>query len=826
METTAAPSPLNRTGQEEAQGDLVRQAAQQSEPAPVAAITRGASPQQGGFESGLQAEQARLLYEDIPAALLNNALLALVLASVLWPIAALDKLFGWLAVLVMILLARAALAVAWRRSGSNTATFAPLWLRRFRVAAIATGLAWGAGAALLFPSGDALHQVFIAFVLTGVSVGAITLLAVDRLSVIGFLALMLTPLAARFAMEGGLISVAMDAMIALYMIFVAMSATRVGRSLRENVNLRIEAIAREQVLRMRNQELSSVIESLPDNIIRYDLKCRAVYVNHMMEKTTNVLAAALIGKTPIESKFDGLVGVESYQAKLQRVIDSGMKEDVEVMVAGSAGKQRTHRIQMVAERGSDGKIIGALAFGGDVTEGKVTHYVATLQDITQHKVADEKINRLAFYDALTQLPNRRQLLDRLQHGLAASVRSGKRGALLFIDLDNFKTLNDSLGHDKGDLLLQQVAQRLTTCVREGDTVARLGDDEFVVMLENLSEQPRQAATEAENAGNKIIATLNQSYLLGGCECHSTQSIGITLFGGQQQSIDELMKQADLAMFRAKASGRNHLLFFDPEMQAMVTERAALEADVRRAMQENQILLHYQPQVDCNGRMTGVEALVRWQHPRRGMVMPGDFVSLAEDIGLILPIGLWVLETACAQLAAWSAKAETAHLTMSVNVSARQLLHPNFVDQVLAALDHSGASPSLLKLELTESLLVDNVEDTIIKMTALKSRGIRFSLDDFGTGYSSLSYLKRLPLDQLKIDQSFVCDVLNDPNDAAIARTIVTLAQSLGLGVIAEGVETEAQRDLLADYGCYTYQGYLFSRPLTAEQLHAFVMGQC
>lgn len=288
-------------------------------------------------------------------------------------------------------------------------------------------------------------------------------------------------------------------------------------------------------------------------------------------------------------------------------------------------------------------------------------------------------------------------------------------------------------------------------------------------------------------------------------------------------MDELLKQADLAMYRAKISGRNNLRFFDPEMQAVVTARAALEADVRCAMQKNQILLHYQPQVDSNGRMKGAEALVRWQHPDRGMVMPGDFIELTEELGLILPLGLWVLETACAQLAAWSVRAETAHLTMSVNVSARQLLHPDFVEQVLAALDRTGANPGQLKLELTESLLVANLDDTVVKMSALKAWGIRFSLDDFGTGYSSLSYLKRLPLDQLKIDQSFVRDLLTDPSDAAIARTIVALAQNLGLDVIAEGVELEAQRDLLAHHGCHTYQGYLFSRPLPAEQLDAFVL---
>jgi diguanylate cyclase (GGDEF)-like protein/PAS domain S-box-containing protein len=883
----------------------------------------------GDFGKGMQTEQVRLLYRALPSTIAASALFALILASVLWPAIAEERVVAWLTALATVLMAKAALAVAWRRSSATAESFAPAWLFRFRAAIIAAGMGWGAGATLLFPPSDALHQVFLAFVVAGVSVGVITLLAVDRVSVLGFLGLILMPLAIRFGMEGDRISLFMAVMIALYLIFVVASARRVGLGFQENVRLRIEAGERERILRMRNQELTSVVESSPDNIIRYGLDCRAVYVNHMMEKTVNVTAISLIGRTPVESRFEGLEGVENYQAKLEQVIETGVPETVEVQVRHPSGNLHTHHVRFVAERDSDGKIVGALAFGRDVTESKlaeaelriaatafdtkegmmitdanavilrvnrgftditgytseeavgnrpnllssgrhdgnfyaamweslyhtgawqgeiwnrrksgeiypenlsitavrradgmITNYVATLEDVTQRKVTDEKIKYLAFYDSLTQLPNRRLLLDRLQHALATSIRSGRRGALLFIDLDNFKTLNDTLGHNKGDLLLQQVAQRLVTCVREADTVARLGDDEFVVILENMSDQPREAAAEAEITGKNILDTLSQSYQLDGCECHSTQSIGITLFGGLQQSMDELMKQADLAMVRAKASGRNGLLFFDPEMQAMVTARAALEADFRRAMHKNQILLHYQPQIDRNGGMTGAEALVRWHHPDRGMVLPGDFVPLAEEIGLILPIGLWVLQTACTQLAKWSARAETAHLIMSVNVSARQLLHPDFVDQVLAALDESGANPGQLKLELTESLLVDNVEDTIIKMTALKAKGISFSLDDFGTGYSSLSYLKRLPLDQLKIDQSFVRDILSDPNDAAIARTIVTLAQSLGLSVIAEGVETEPQRDLLSRYGCHNYQGYLFSRPLSADQLDAFVV---
>lgn len=455
-------------------------------------------------------------------------------------------------------------------------------------------------------------------------------------------------------------------------------------------------------------------------------------------------------------------------------------------------------------------------------DGVVTHYVATHADISARKAAEDEIMQLAFYDQLTGLPNRRLLLDRLQQALASSARSMYYGALLFIDLDHFKTLNDTLGHDTGDLLLQQVAQRLGACVCEGATVARLGADEFVVMLESVSKHPDEAATRTETLGEKILAELNQPYLLAAHAYHSTASIGVTLLLGQQTSVEALLKQADLAMYQSKTAGRNTLRFFDPQMQAIVIDRAALELDLREAVRQEQFVLHYQAQVVGDGRLTGAEALVRWQHPRRGLVSPAEFIALAEETGLILPLGQWVLKTACAQLATWAMQPETAHLSLAVNVSAKQMHQGDFVAQVLAVLASTGANPKKLKLELTESLLVSHVENTIAKMAALKAHGVGFSLDDFGTGYSSLSYLKRLPLDQLKIDQGFVRDILIDPNDAAIAKMVVALAESLGLTVIAEGVEIEAQRDFLARLGCHAYQGYLFSRPLPLEAFEAFV----
>jgi diguanylate cyclase (GGDEF)-like protein len=438
------------------------------------------------------------------------------------------------------------------------------------------------------------------------------------------------------------------------------------------------------------------------------------------------------------------------------------------------------------------------------------------RELQQLKVAHEEIRSLALYDPLTSLPNRRLLLNRLTQTIALGARSSRKRALLFIDLDNFKTLNDTLGHQIGDLLLQEVSRRLTLCVREADTTARLGGDEFVIMLEDLSEIPEEAAAQAKTVSGKILAAISKPCVLSGHECRSTASIGITLFGGQRDTTDQVLQQADIAMYQAKAAGRNTIGFFAPALQAAVNARAEMEGDLRQAILSNQFLLYYQPQVE-RGRLIGAEALIRWKHPNQGILAPGKFIPLAEETGLILPLGSWVLESACNQIAAWADREQTANITVSVNISALQLRQPSFVEDVMRTLGTTGANPSSLKLELTESMLLDNVEDIIAKMTKLKSHGLRFSLDDFGTGYSSLSYLKRLPLEQLKIDRAFVQDLLVDASGQAIAQAIISLSRVMGLSVIAEGVETEEQRELLADLGCHSYQGFLFSRPLPIEE---------
>jgi diguanylate cyclase (GGDEF)-like protein/PAS domain S-box-containing protein len=563
------------------------------------------------------------------------------------------------------------------------------------------------------------------------------------------------------------------------------------------------AMVNAQQLSVEQLRVAATAFESQESMMITDAKTVILRVNQAFTESTGYKAEEAVGQTPRILKSDRH-SADFYREMWETIRDTGIWRG-EIWDRRKNGEIYPKWLTVTAVKNTD---------------GVVTHYVGSHIDITERKAAEEKINNLAFYDPLTQLPNRRLLMDRLQHALAASARGGSKGALLFIDLDNFKTLNDTLGHEVGDLLLQQLAQRLTSCVREGDTVSRLGGDEFVLVLENLSEQALDAATHAENISEKIKAALNQSCKLGLHEYKCTSSIGVTVFDGYQSPIEELMKQADIAMYQAKKAGRNAVCFYDQQMQENISARVLLESELHKAFEQQQFLLYYQIQVDSSSRPLGAETLVRWQHPTRGIVYPEEFIPLAEESGLILPLGHWVLTTACQQLAAWSVRPETAHLTVSVNVCAKQFHLPIFVEEILALIDYFGIDPAKLKLEITESMLLDRVDDTIVKMNMLKARGINFSLDDFGTGYSSLQYLKRLPLDQVKIDQSFVRDIATDNNDKAIVRTIMAMAQSMSLEVIAEGVETEEQRLLLMSSGCARFQGYLFGRPVPLEEFEA------
>jgi len=489
--------------------------------------------------------------------------------------------------------------------------------------------------------------------------------------------------------------------------------------------------------------------------------------------------------------------------------------DLEELTEVLAGTSECRNVEFKFRKKNGDTIWGLMSASVIQIDG-VDCMLTITRDISNAKSAEDQIHNLAFFDPLTGLPNRRLLLDRLNRPQAVGTRAGRLRALLLVDLDNFKRLNDTLGHQTGDALLRESARRLADCASDADTVGRLGGDEFVLLLEDLSEIPEDAAAQAQAVAEKALAAISGTFWLDGRECRSGSSIGISVFENRREGSNQALQQADIAMDQAKAGGRNTMRFFAPALQAAINARAALEGELRQAIESKQFVLFYQPQIDGSS-LIGAEALIRWNHPRRKLLPPGEFIPLAEESGLILPLGKWVLETACKQIVAWANHPQSARLSIAVNISARQFCQPEFVEQVLTLLDRTGANPRNLELELTESLLAENVDEIIHKMKELKSHGLRFSLDDFGTGYSSLTYLKKLPLNQLKIDRSFISDIESDESSAAIAQTVISLSRALGMPVIAEGVESVQQREFLTRLGCDRFQGYLFGRPLPLDE---------
>jgi diguanylate cyclase (GGDEF)-like protein/PAS domain S-box-containing protein len=551
--------------------------------------------------------------------------------------------------------------------------------------------------------------------------------------------------------------------------------------------------------------IAAIAFETQEAIVVTDAQARIISVNRSFERLTGFTAAEAIGQNP-------------------RILQSGKHDaDFYKTMWESLREYGSWSGEMWDKR-KDGLVYPKWLNITSVRdeENEVTHYVAIFMDITERKRAEEEIHRLAYYDTLTQLPNRRLFMNRLDQAISASHRSSQHGALLFMDLDNFKILNDTKGHDVGDMLLVEVANRLRLCVRETDTVARLGGDEFVILLQDLSSSEILAGNQVRVVGQKIIEAINAPYILKQHEHHTSPSIGACLFRERGVSADELLKRADTAMYQAKAAGRNAMHFFEASMQIQLESRAALEKELRHALAKDELQLYYQLQVNNKRRIIGAEVLLRWINPERGFISPAQFIPLAEETGLILPIGQWVLETACQQLKRWEAAPETRYLQLAVNVSARQFRQADFAKRVQETLIMTGVNPALLKLELTESLVLVNVDDTIKKMNELKNVGVQFSMDDFGTGYSSLSYLKRLPLSQIKVDQSFVRDIVIDKSDAVIVKTIIDMSKNFGLDVIAEGVETEEQLEILQNNGCAAFQGYLFSKPVPAKEFESLV----
>jgi diguanylate cyclase (GGDEF)-like protein/PAS domain S-box-containing protein len=569
----------------------------------------------------------------------------------------------------------------------------------------------------------------------------------------------------------------------------------------------VRAFLRLREQRNRLELTASVFATASEGITITDIRGTVLDINAAFSKLTGYSREEIIGKNP-RILSSGRHQAGFYKAMWQAIVDTGHWQG-EIWNRRKNGEIYPEWLSIAAtSTRNDGK-------------NQPTHYVATFSDITQHKKNEAEIYQLVFFDPLTSLPNRRLLMDRLRQTLSSCSHTSGLAAILFVDIDHFKTLNDVRGNEIGDLLLQEIARRLQSCAREGDTVARLGSDEFVVLLQGLTGESAQMATQVKAAAEKIRKTIHTPYDLKDFEHSCSCSIGISL-SSPLVSAEEMLQHANTAMSEAKSAGRNTLRFFDPTMQSSLEARAELEADLRQALVAQQFVLFYQLQVDAEGHAIGAEALVRWKHPQKGLISPATFIPLAEETGLILPLGQLILEIACAQLKVWESQPSTCGLILAINVSARQLSADGFVSQVETALQASGIEPARLKLEITESMLLSGVEKVISTMRQLKALGVSFSMDDFGTGYSSLQYLKRLPLDQIKIDQSFVRDIVAVKSDQAIVGTIIAMAHSLNLSVIAEGVETEAQRETLASKGCTNFQGYLFSQPLPIEDFETLL----
>jgi len=750
----------------------------------------------------IRVELTKLLFAGFPFVFAASLVVALALVAVQSPVIDGHMLAGWFALWAVAFTGRLTLALAYHRASAESRATRP-WLRHFQLGALVGGLAWGAAGVLLFPANSLVHQVFLCVVLAGVAAGAIPSLgAVWTVSVV-FVVATLAPMMLYLPFLDSPLSLPIPPLWALFIAALIVASRRLSRSTRENIGLRVEMSTREAALRESEELYRLIFSQAPLGILHFDADGRIVDCNEKLVEIIGSTRNRLIGFNMLSNLSDDNMKAAVHQALKE---GSGYYEDTYRSV--TADKETPVRVFFNGVRDNLGHITGG---------------VGVVEDFTERKRTEALVQQQAHYDALTELPNRRLLLERLEQALARCRRHGHVGALLFLDLDHFKRINDSLGHAVGDEILRAVARRLSETLREEDTAARLSGDEFVVLLSELGNRREEAMAQAQGFAGRVQHILGAPYEIRGFRLQVTPSIGLALFPRLSATAHDILRHADAAMYRAKAEGRATYRFYLPSMQAEADQRLALESDLRRALERRELSLHFQPLVDRSGAMVGAEALVRWFHPGRGNVAPTEFIPLAEQTGLILSIGEWVLREACLAIAELDGDERGPEAPrIAVNVSPAQFRQADFVQQVRQNLDAAGISGSHLTLELTEGVLIEDLGDATEKMRALKALGVRFAVDDFGRGYSSLTYLKRLPLDVLKVDQDFVRDIAVDANDAAMVDTIITMARHLGLASVAEGVETVEQLDFLMEKGCDVFQGFYFSEPLSQAELAGFI----
>lgn len=665
----------------------------------------------------------------------------------------------------------------------------------FRLLALICGASWGISSFFFFHPSDYLHQAFLAMSLAGICGGAIVVNALDRYTSLAFVSGLMVFFLPPYFMSGDIFSISIVLMFVTFVLYITLAGLNLASTLHDNIALRMHSIESKKAINALAQRQKLHFDNTPLAVIEWDYAFNVT--------SWNASASKMFGYRPEEALGQHIKFI------IPPSQQNALSASIYQLLSGSGG----HHVRNQNIR-KDGKIIYCEWFNTTLRDpsGNVVGIASLVQDETAYKKAQDEIERLAYYDTLTNLPNRRLLVDRLNQSLKACKRIKSCVGVMFMDLDNFKTLNDTKGHAIGDLLLQKVAKRLQLAVRSHDTVARIGGDEFVIILDNLGKDIETAKLAIRLVGEKLLKEINRPFTLQDYEHYCTPSIGIYTYAGESVGADEVLKRADAAMYQIKQSGRNNIKFYDDSMQPVLDLISNLKNDLNFALAHAQLEIHYQMQVGLNEKVIGAEALLRWNHPELGSISPTKFIPLAEETGLIIPIGTWVLKQACQQLYKWSESSNTSHLRLSVNVSALQFAQADFVTQVEDALRISNCNPRQLMLELTESLVMRNINEVVEKMNALKSIGVMLSLDDFGMGYSSLSVLKQLPLDELKIDQSFVADAVESADSALIIQTIISMGGNLGFDVIAEGVANQAQEKLLRKAGCKMYQGFLFGKP--------------
>ena len=701
-----------------------------------------------------------------------------------------DILIAWLALFLTVSLARIALITLFRKQQAIS-SIVP-WHVSFLVGTYASASMWGVASFILFPENSSSHQIVFFMIVAGVTAGAVAPLCANLPTIGGFLALLLLPLVIKMITLGDAQSMFNASILLVFWAVTFIGAIKLNCNIRENILLRLQSVDREKILKLSETRYRHIFTNAPLGIFHYDSESVIIDCNNEFVKILDSSRDLLIGLNMLNRLQEPKL--------LQAVKDSfssgeGYYEGSYTSVTSM--KTTPVRVFFKAIKSSHKTLIGG---------------VGIVEDFTEKKQSEQLIEYHASYDSLTGLPNRRLLLEYLANEMARAKRHGHFGALLFIDLDNFKTINDSLGHSVGDQLLKIVAKRITECIRKEDTAARMGGDEFVIIVTELDESIGLAAHSLRGIAEEVRLRLSDPCQIDGQQLHITPSIGVSLFPKADKSIDDILKQADTAMYRAKAAGRNAVHFFLPSMQEAADERFRINMELRNALEENQFCLYYQPQVDMYGKIVGAEALLRWQHPEKGVVTPGVFLEIAEETGIMQDIDQWVLEEACKDIKKWTDAGRLKDSqTISINISGKEFTGPDFVETVINVLEKTGIAAKHLGIEITEGSLISVGKDIVQKITILQQMGIKFSIDDFGTGYSSLSYLKSLPLNTLKIDRSFVNEIKDARQGVVLVDTIIMMAGNLGLEVIAEGVETEQELVYLNSKGCNVYQGFYFSK---------------